>query len=115
MDWPRVGGAVAVTFENPDEHGIAKCTLWKEGDVYKIIYSIRSLSKGYRLGYGESKDGITFTRMDNEVGIDISKSGWDSEMIEFAERFQYRNKVYLFYCGNHYGMEGMGYAEQAPE
>ena len=110
-EWPRTKGEVSVTFQDSDEHGIAKCTLWKEGGCYKIIYSIRSLSKKYRLGYGESKDGIHFTRLDSEVGIDVSSSGWDSEMIAFAERLQYRDKTYLFYCGNHYGMGGMGYAE----
>lgn len=111
VDWPAKKSDVAVTFSHTDEHGIAKCTLWKEDGLYKIIYSIRSLSKGYRLGYGESKTGIHFTRMDEKVGIDVSEIGWDSEMIEFAERIEVKDKVYLFYCGNHYGMAGMGYAE----
>lgn len=112
-EWPRTRGDVSVTFKDEDEHGIAKCTLWKEDGRYKIIYSIRSHSKGYRLGYAESEDGICFTRLDSLVGIDVSPSGWDSEMIAFAERLQYRGKTYLFYCGNHYGMDGMGYAELA--
>jgi hypothetical protein len=111
--WPATKSEVAVGFDNDDEHGIAKCTLWKEDGLYKIIYSIRSLSKMYRLGYGESRDGIHFTRMDDKVGIDVSDSGWDSEMIAFAERLEYKDKTYLFYCGNHYGMAGMGYAELA--
>ena len=111
IEWPRVAGEISVTFNNSDEHGIAKCTLWKEDGLYKIIYSIRSLSKGYRLGYGESLNGINFTRKDEEVGVDVSEFGWDSEMIAFAERFEFKNRVYLFYCGNHYGLDGMGYAE----
>lgn len=111
IDWPRKTGEIALTFNNADEHGIAKCSVWKEDGLYKIIYSIRSLSKKYRLGYGESKDGLRFKRLDNLVGIDVSSSGWDSEMVAFAERFAYRDKVYLFYCGNHYGMGGIGYAE----
>jgi hypothetical protein len=109
--WPRQQGELAVELAYPDEHGIAKCTIWKEDGRYKIIYSIRSLSKGYRLGYGESDDGIRFVRRDDLVGIDVSPSGWDSEMIAFAERLQYKDKTYLFYCGNHYGIGGMGYAE----
>jgi hypothetical protein len=111
LDWPRQPGNVAVALAPTDEHGIAKSTIWREDGRYKIIYSIRSLSKGYRLGYGESVDGNHFMRMDNQVGIDVSESGWDSEMIAFAERMQYRDRTYLFYCGNHYGMDGMGYAE----
>lgn len=109
--WPGTPGEVAVGFANDDEHGIAKCTLWQEDGLYKLIYSIRSHSKMYRLGYGESKDGVSFTRMDDKVGIDVSPEGWDSEMIAFAERIAVKDKVYLFYCGNHYGRDGMGYAE----
>lgn len=109
--WPHVPGKVSIPLANEDEHGITRGALWKEDDLYKIIYSIRTLSKGYRLGYAESRDGITFTRRDDQVGIDVSSSGWDSEMIAFPERFQYRDKTYLFYCGNHYGIAGMGYAE----
>ncbi|KZD06927.1 hypothetical protein AUP40_08915 [Thalassospira xiamenensis] len=110
-EWPRSPGKTSLTFKSRDEHGIAKCTLWKEADLHHIIYSIRSLSQGYRLGYAISKNGIDFERRDEEIGIDVSNSGWDSEMIAFAERFQFKDKVYLFYCGNHYGMDGMGYAE----
>ena len=114
-EWPRRKGEVAVGLKDADEHGIAKCTLWKENGLYKIIYSIRSLSKKYRLGYGESTDGIHFARLDDQVGIDVSPTGWDSEMIAFAERMTFRSKTYLFYCGNHYGMDGMGYAELVQE
>jgi hypothetical protein len=111
VEWPRTPGELSVGFASQDEHGIAKCTLWQEDGLYKIIYSIRSHSKGYRLGYGESKDGVHFTRKDEQIGIDVSESGWDSEMIAFAERIAVKDKVYLFYCGNHYGRAGMGYAE----
>lgn len=110
LEWPKVG-ETAVTFADPDEHGICKCTVWKENNKYKVIYSLRHLSKGYRLGYAESVDGIHFTRMDDEIGISISESGFDDDMICFAERIQIGNEVYLIYSGNHYGMEGIGYAK----
>lgn len=113
--FPDGPGQVSIPLANKDEHGIAKGTLWKEDGIYKIIYSIRSLSKGYRLGYAESSDGIIFSRRDERVGIDVSSDGWDSEMIAFPERFKYQEKTYLFYCGNHYGLAGMGYAELAQE
>lgn len=109
--WTSKPGAVAISLANEDEHGIAKGTIWKEDGLYKIIFSSRTLSKGYRLGYAESHDGMTFVRKDELVGIDVSNSGWDSEMIAFPERFTYQDKTYLFYCGNHYGMSGIGYAE----
>lgn len=103
-------GLLSVPLIESNEHGIAKSTIWLEDGVFKIIYSIRSTDFGYRLGYGESTDGKLFDRFDDRVGISISDSGWDSEMIAFAERFVFDDKVYLFYCGNHYGMDGMGCA-----
>ncbi|HZF62228.1 MAG TPA: hypothetical protein VEZ52_11480 [Desulfovibrio sp.] len=111
VNWANVPVSTSVSFKNDDEHGIAKCTVWQEDGLFKTIYSIRSLSNGYRLGYGESTDGHSFERKDELIGIDVSPSGWDSEMIAFAERIECNGKVYLFYCGNHYGLAGMGYAE----
>lgn len=110
-NWPRVQGATCIALQNEDEHGITKATFWKEEGLYKTIYAIRSLSKGYRLGYAESLDGSQFERKDDQVGIDVSDTGWDSEMITFPERYSNQGRTFLFYCGNHYGMAGMGYAE----
>jgi hypothetical protein len=110
-DWPRIQGTISIALQNEDEHGITKATFWRENGLYKTIYAIRSLSKGYRLGYAESFDGIQFERKDDQVGIDVSDTGWDSEMITFPERYSHQGRTFLFYCGNHYGMAGMGYAE----
>lgn len=110
--WENKEGINCLNFISKDEHGLAKPCIWKESNKYKMIYSIRTFSKGYRLGYAESNDGIKFTRLDGQVGIDVSESGWDSEMICFGSRFAYEDKVYLFYCGNKYGLDGFGYAEQ---
>lgn len=112
VEWSKTPGKTVIDFKNDDEHGICKSVIWKEDGLYKIIYSLRHLSKGYRLGYAESKDGINWIRMDEKVGITISPKGaFDDDMICFAERLEYKDKVYLFYSGNHYGMEGIGYAE----
>lgn len=94
-----------------DEYGLTTPGVYREGGMFKMIYAIRSISKGYRIGYAESHDGLDWTRMDTQMQIDVSVDGWDSEMICFANRAQVNGKTYLFYCGNHYGMGGMGYAE----
>jgi hypothetical protein len=111
VNWPTEEGVHCVDFKNEDEHGISKPSVWKEDGIYKMIYSIRYFSKGYRMGYAESSDGIKFTRKDEEIGLDVSASGWDSEMVCFGIPFKYKEKTYLFYCGNHYGIGGFGYAE----
>jgi len=104
--------SIAIPLEG-DEYGITVPSIWEEGGLTKMIYSIRSVSKEYRLGYAESDDGVHFVRKDEEVGIDVSPSGWDSEMICFANRIAVGGETYLFYVGNHYGQGGLGVAKLA--
>lgn len=62
------------------------------------------------IGYAESKDGIRWERRDEEAGIDVSPSGWDSEMIEYACVFEHGSVEYMLYNGNDYGRGGVGLA-----
>lgn len=110
-EWGQVEGCACLAFKSKDEYGFSKPDLWHEDNKYKMMYSIRTLSKGYRFGYAESDDGIVFARRDEDVGIDVSPMGWDSDMICFGTRYECKGKIYLFYCGNKYGLDGMGYAE----
>lgn len=111
IKWQSEGRKTVITFKNSDEHGICKSSVWKENGLYKIIYSLRHLSKGYRLGYAESLNGIDWIRKDEDIGLTVSQKGFDSNMVCFAERIVYKDKTCLFYSGNHYGMAGIGYAE----
>ncbi|NHC08152.1 hypothetical protein [Azonexus fungiphilus] len=108
-DWTAAMPRLCIPLKD-DEYGLTTPSVFIENGVYKLYYSIRSVSKGYRLGYAESTDGLSWTRMDEKMGIEVSATGWDSEMICFGNIFKYKDKTYLFYCGNHYGMGGMGYA-----
>jgi predicted GH43/DUF377 family glycosyl hydrolase len=71
-------------------------------------YSYRGRS--YRIGYAESDNGIEWVRKDEEVGIDVSESGWDSEMIEYPYIFDHEGQRYMLYNGNGYGRTGIGLA-----
>lgn len=110
LNWEGAGEPV-LRFESEDEHGLSIGSIWMEDSIYKCIYSIRTLSKGYRLGYAESRDGKHFLRKDEELNIDVTPGAFDSKMMCYAKIFSIKNKTYLFYSGNHYGMEGIGYAE----
>ncbi len=79
-----------------------------ENGVYKLWYSFRGES--YRIGYAESTDGRNYTRKDEEVGIDASSDGWDSEMIEYAYIFDHKGRRYMIYNGNNFGKTGIGLA-----
>lgn len=101
-------GIVCIDFKSDKENALGRPCVLKENDIYKMWYSYRVDT--YRIGYAESKDGITWERKDEEAGIDVSKSGWDSEMIEYAFVFQHKGRKYMLYNGNDYGRDGFGYA-----
>jgi len=97
------------------EFSVGRPWVIKEVNLYKMFYSIRFEDKLYRIGYAESMDGINWIRKDAEVGIDVSESGWDSEMICYPAVIKVKDKVYMFYNGNNNGATGFGYAELVEE
>ena len=107
VNWQRVG-VVCIDFKSDDEYAIARPCVIKEDGIYKMWYSYRGES--YRIGYAESTDGINWSRKDKDVGIDVSESGWDSEMIEYSFIVRHKGSKYMFYNGNNYGETGIGYA-----
>jgi sucrose-6-phosphate hydrolase SacC (GH32 family) len=107
-------GKVCLDFANADEHAFGRPWVWDAEDGLAMMYSIRTRSKDYRLGLARSADGITWRRCDDEVGIDVSADGWDSEMIAYGSVVRHGDRTYLFYNGNGRGRTGFGYAELAP-
>jgi len=107
ISWRRTG-RVVIDVVGPDEHIIGKPMLLKDRDVTRLWYSHRGPS--YRIGYAESTNGRDFVRMDEKVGIDVSPSGWDSEMIEYAYVFDHNGDRFMIYNGNDFGRTGLGYA-----
>jgi len=107
INWDRKG-VVCIDFKSKDENALARPCVMKENSIYKMWYSYKGES--YRIGYAESKDGIIWERKDDEAGIDVSESGWDSEMIEYPFVFEHKGRKYMLYNGNDYGKEGIGYA-----
>jgi predicted GH43/DUF377 family glycosyl hydrolase len=108
INWKR-DGKVCIDFKNEDEWATATPRVRKEGDIYKMWYSHRGVTP-YRIGYAESKNGIDWNRKDEEVGINVSKEGWDSKMIEYPFVFEHKNSKYMLYNGNEFGIEGLGIA-----
>jgi hypothetical protein len=112
IHWRRTG-RVCIDFKSSDEYSISRPCVVNDQDAYKMWYSYRGES--YRIGYAESEDGIEWERKDDEVGIDVSPSGWDSEMIEYPFVFDHEDKRYMLYNGNGYGKTGIGLAVLAEE
>ncbi len=70
----------------------------------------KSKERSYRIGYAYSSDLQTWTRDDDQVGIDVSDVGWDSEMICYPHIFICKEHVYMLYNGNEFGRFGFGLA-----
>jgi len=108
VTWPS-SGQVVLDFADDDEHAFGRPWIVDDNGTQRLFYSIRTRSKDYRLGYAESGDGLDWIRKDDEVGIDVSAEGWDSESLAYSSIVQ-PDKTYLFYNGNQRGRTGFGYA-----
>ena len=102
-------GIICIDFSD-DEYAIARPIILKEDGMYKMWYCHRGGERTYRAGYAESHDGVSWTRKDNLAGIDISESGWDSEMICYPCVFSHKGSKFMLYNGNNYGETGCGLA-----
>jgi hypothetical protein len=102
----------AVGLLHPQEYALSKPFVLVEDNSYKMWYSYRANGEiqTYRIGYAESQDGCIWERKDGACGIDVSKEGWDSEMIEYPFIFDYEGNRYMLYNGNGYGRTGFGLA-----
>ncbi|MGQ0810512.1 MAG: hypothetical protein ACT4OO_04725 [Nitrospiraceae bacterium] len=117
LSWKK-RGLVAIDFKSPEEGGIVRPCVIRENGIYKMWYSYRYgrdfriiKRHSYRIGYAESYDGLSWKRKDESVGIDVSESGWDSEMIAYPYVYcKDSDCKYLFYNGNGFGKSGLGYA-----
>jgi hypothetical protein len=96
--------------DNLTEFSVGRPWVLIDNDSYKMFYSVRHKEKLYRLGYAESPDGINWDRKDNVIGIDVSGSGWDSEMVCYPAVITIGSRTYLFYNGNDNGETGFGVA-----
>jgi hypothetical protein len=108
LNWDR-RGKIAIGLSGPHEYAISKPFVLKENGLYKMWYAHRGES--YRIGYAESDDGVAWRRHDDRAGIDVSASGWDSEMIAYPFVFDHAGRRLMLYNGNGYGKAGFGIAE----
>ena len=115
LQWERPN-ITCIPYSFDGEANARPCVLREDGR-YRMWYCFRGSvdyrsdrKESYRLGYAESADGISWTRLDECVGIDRSTSGWDSEMIEYPFVYEHGGRKYMVYNGNGFGETGFGYA-----
>jgi hypothetical protein len=82
---------------------------------YRGSHDFRDGEDAYRIGYAHSEDLQQWLREDDEAGIDISETGWDSKMIAYPAVVKVNGRTLMFYNGNGFGVEGFGYAALAED
>ena len=116
ITWDRNGTPVIPSLtENECQVSLALFSLegaWHSLFAYRQSTRFRTdKARSYRLGHASSHDLETWVRDDSICGIDVSESGWDSQMICYPQILQVDGRILLFYCGNDFGREGFGIAE----
>ncbi len=104
-----------VVVDADEKGGVATPTVFEYGGKYIMLFGYRKpyengVQGAYSIGYAESTDLIHWIRKDEEAGLVISETGWDSEMVCYPHVVEVDGKILMFYCGNGYGRDGFGYA-----
>lgn len=105
--WIREGH-ICIDFKDSSENALARPYVIIENGIWRMWFAHKG--NAYKLGYAESRDGLNWERLDHLVGIDVSPSGFDSEMLEYAAVVQHNGQHFMFYNGNNYGFDGIGLA-----
>ncbi|MBD9656065.1 hypothetical protein IB239_14670 [Pseudomonas sp. PDM12] len=95
-----------------EEYRLGRPAIFKRSETeYYLFYGFSTENSPYQLGYAFSVDMRSWERRDSTIGIALSQSGWDSEMMAYPNVVSFGGKTYMFYNGNEYGKCGFGAAE----
>jgi hypothetical protein len=113
IDWVKTGKSAIELTEN--DSNIARACVIKEKGLYRVWYPVVSKkSQQYRIGYGESDNGLLFERKEHlpEAGLDSSNKAhdWDSNAVTYPYVFNHKGTYYMLYNGNNFGKTGFGLA-----
>lgn len=108
LHWDR-SGKVCIDYDTANgEYVTARPCVLKYKGLYLMWYSYRG--DYYRIGFAVSADGINWNRHTQVLGMDVSPTGWDSEMVSYGFVYQYKEQLYMLYSGNGFGRSGLGAA-----
>ena len=116
LSWIKEGKQIVSDKLNFDECQALPSVI-KYDKKYHMVFCYREAigfrdnkDNGYRIGYAYSDDLKNWIRDDKNVGIDISKDEWDSDMLAYPHIFHCDQKIYMLYNGNEFGRFGFGLA-----
>lgn len=115
IHWKREG-KICLDYDDKAKAIGRPCVLHMDGQYimyfsYRDIVDYRTVKgKGYQIGFATSSNGVDWEKKYDEAGIELSESGWDSQMMEYCHVFVHDGIHYMLYNGNTFGLDGFGLA-----
>ncbi len=88
------------------ERAVARPFVIYEKNLFKMWYCYEKKTDGYKIGYGESSDGINWIRKDNEIKF-IGNFEGNEKMKAYPNLIKINKETFIFYNGNNYGEKGI--------
>jgi hypothetical protein len=92
------------------EYRIGRPRVYRMAGKYVMYFTKGTTTGEYSPGFAWSDNGVDWIRKDDELGISLGSSGWDAQMLCYPALIQHRDKILMFYNGNHMGADGFGFA-----
>lgn len=109
LAWTRTD-QVSIDFAFPDETNIARPCVLRGDRGYEAWFSYER-GDGYRIGYGRSRDGVTFDRaIANPPVIEPSALPFENRAVCHPAVVEHKGKRFMFYNGNGFGADGVALA-----
>jgi len=99
-----------------DLEAITRPVVFEKDNSFHMLYCYRESrdfrdgNGSYQIGYAYSDDLENWQRDDDNSGLRLPNSGWDSRMQAYPYVVKANDNIYLFYNGNGFGKTGFGYA-----
>ena len=117
LDWNKIGKPL-IADKYGEFEAQASPDVFHLNGKYHMFFCYRQASdyrtnknRSYRIGYASSHDLLNWIRDDSQAGIDVSETGWDSQMIAYPHILELDGNIYMLYLGNNVGKHGFGIAQ----
>lgn len=107
VHWIKRDG-IAIDTSASDNTAACRPSIVHDPGLYRMWFSARGTK--YRIYCATSHDGLSWTQVDKDEGIDVSPGSWDADMIEYPCVFDHGGERFLLYSGDGYGRTGFGLA-----
>jgi hypothetical protein len=93
------------------EYRIGRPRVYRLDGRYVMFFTRGNRNGEYFPGVAVSDDGLHWERHDENLGLALSESGWDSRTICYPALLAQPERLLMFYNGNDMGVDGFGVAE----